>query len=186
MQAVSETRGQKKQVARQRLEGQGSSHRIPKRHAVKPVYDQPDWSTYHPIPNRNSLENRLLREQRTIRLEAKQRATQQAPETETADASSSETNSELGPPVGANPYSDTDEVVTAEDRKRWKEVFQPARPRADRTSWTRETTAGIRQRARARSAARTEPDKTDSRNEARGKSNSSRRADFDMKPLRRF
>jgi hypothetical protein len=134
-------RGQKKQVARQRLEGQGSSHKIPKR-KVDPAFDEPDWSTFNPIPNINSLANRLRREQRA-ELEAEQRAAQQAPETESADASSSESGTQLGPPEGANPYPDTSEVVTEEDRKHWKKIFTPARPRADRTSWTRETTARI-------------------------------------------
>ena len=75
----------------------------------------------------------------------------------TADASSSDSGSEH---------------ATEEDRKRWKKNFRPARPRADPTQTTRDTTAGIREKARAKAAARNEPDKTDTRGEARGKSTS--------------
>jgi hypothetical protein len=49
----------------------------------------------------------------------------------TADASSSDSGSEH---------------ATEEDRKRWKKNFRPARPRADTTQTTRDTTAGIREK----------------------------------------
>ena len=68
-----------------------------------------------------------------------------------------------------NPYPNTDEVVTEEDRKRWKKMQKPAYPRSDKVSFTRQTTAGIKESDRAKSDARTHLDEDVSRNEARGK-----------------
>jgi hypothetical protein len=138
--------GSKKQVARQRLEGQGISSQVPKRGTFR-KYNM-HVLVYGP-------------------------AAQHSLEPESAGELSDDSGSEIGPPEGANPYPNTDTVVTAEDRKRWKKNRQPLYRTAYSTSTTRQTTAGIRQSEKARSAKRTDPNEDNSRNETRGKSKQS-------------
>ena len=73
---------------------------------------------------------------------------------------------------GAAEPSDEEEP-TDEKKEYYRKNFRPARPRSDPTQTTRDTTACIREKAKARAAARNEPDRTDTRGEARGKSTSS-------------
>jgi hypothetical protein len=136
--------GSKKQVARQRREGEGISSQVPKRGTVRK----------HDMP-------------------AAQHSLEPESEPESDGESSDDSGSGISPPEGANPYPNTDRVVTAEDRKRWKKNRQPLYRTAYSTSTTRQTTAGIRQSEQARSAKRTYPKGDDSRNETRGKSKQS-------------
>ena len=87
--------------------------------------------------------------------------------------SSDESGSEIGPPEGANPYPDTDRVVTYEDREHWKRKRRGLFRTAFNNGKTRQTSAEIRESERARSAKRSQPKEDDSRDGKCGKSEES-------------